>query len=72
MSAMNVGNFLPLALPCIIVREFTLFKGFKCIVNVGNHLAINLCPLDIGEFTLCKCLEFRECAIVLFTVMTIK
>ena len=53
-SAVNVGNLLLLALPSIIIREFTLEKRLINVGNVGSLLPLALACVIIREFTLEK------------------
>jgi len=51
MGAVNVGNHLLVHVASVIIREFTLEKGFMGVVNVGNLLPITLASIIIREIT---------------------
>ena len=40
MSAMNVRNLLPVALPSVTISEDTQEKGLMSAVNVESHLGV--------------------------------
>ena len=54
MSAMNVRNLLPVALPSVTISEDTQEKGLMSVGNVESHLEILPNSVDTGEVTLEK------------------
>ena len=54
VCVVNVANLLPVTLPSMIIREFTLEKGLMSVVNVENLLPVAGISFIITEFTLEK------------------
>ncbi|KAM9756426.1 zinc finger protein 587B-like [Dama dama] len=54
ISALIVGNPLPIIPPSLNTGEFTLEKGLMSAANVGKHFPKVLHSFDIGEFMLEK------------------